>query len=239
MSFLDTLFPVLMNMLYVGMALVSIRYLYLGYFFIIRKNELVYVRSQISALKLKLRARLNQKLNATQASGVSELKTTVNKILEEIRLLDFVKTTDYQTLIYKIIEINEAYDTHNILHNKNAIVPSSTDVSIAPEFDKIRETCQAVFEFEPDLLCLIIEIAKFTEEYIKRAHDYNHFTVHEKKIPQIKDIPEKIQIEHFYVFEELYKQHRAVLEAKISQARLLQASNDTNLSSIPTSLVDP
>lgn len=240
MSFVDTLFPVLMNMLYVGIALVSIRYLYIGYFFIIRKNELVYIRSQISALKLKLRGRLAHKLNATQATGVSELKTTVNKILEEIRVLEFVQPGDYQKLINKIIEINNANETQNMLRkNKNAVTQQGIGNSIAPEFDMIRQTCEAVFEFEPDLICLVVEIAKFTDQYIKRAHDYNHYTVHEKKIPKIGDIPEKIHLEHFYAFEDLYKQHKAVLEAKISQSRAMQTGVDTNLSSIPTSLADP
>ena len=240
MSFLDALFPVLMNMFYVGMAFVTIRYMYIGYFFIIKKNELVYIRSQISALKMKLRSRLTQKLNATQTTGASELKTAVNKILEEIRVLEFVQWSDYQTLINKIIEINSAKDTQNLLRkNKNTVVQSGDGNSVAPEFDMTRQTCEAVFDFEPDLLCFVIDIAKFTDEYIKRGQAYNRYTVHEKKIPKIDDIPEKIQLEHFYVYEDFYKQHRAVLEANLAQSRVLPRAGDTNPSSIPTSRTDP
>lgn len=236
MSFVDSLLPVLMNMLYIGIALVTIRYMYMGYFFIIRKNELVYLRSQISALKLKLRGRLAQKLNATQASGVSELKTSVNKIFDEIRTLEFVQSSDYQMLINKIMEINEAYELHNILHkNKDVEVAPAADNSIAPEFDMIRQKCEAVFEFDPDLVSIVIDIAKFTDEFIKRAHDYNHYTVHEKSIPQIKDIPEKIQIEHFFIYEDLYKQHKAVLEMKLAQARALAGTGLNDKSAPATS----
>ena len=57
MNFVDTLFPVLMNMLYVGIALVTLRYMYMGYPLLklplpIKQNEAPKITLSIVAKKM-------------------------------------------------------------------------------------------------------------------------------------------------------------------------------------------
>lgn len=216
-----------------------IRYSYFAYFFVLRKNQIVRTGAQIAAYKLKLKSRLNQKLNSGQVFGTSDLKTILNKIMDSMRELDFSSASDYQKLINLIIDMNAARDEHNLLNRKKS-EPSEkeVDISVAPEFDQFKEKYTKVFNFDPDIVICIIELAKLTQELHKQVNEYNKFAMTEKRVQKIKDLPETFQIEHFYILEDIYSKWK--LSKETDQTKSKNApDNNSNPVAIQDNLQKP
>jgi hypothetical protein len=217
MKFLEIIEPILKFTAISAISVYTTKVFVTGYMIANRKSKLNQTNSKISALKLKLKSRVNQKLNTLDSIILNSSSVTLKNIISDIRAIEFNNSEDYENLISKITEIVVTIRSERSL-NSTAPEPESDDTpkdisdSISPELDLIRQNCQDVFEFDNGVVIIVIEIKHLTDFYIKLAKDFNQFIDKKKKEDKLKFIPEPISIENLHVLEEIYNRQKSNLE---------------------------
>jgi hypothetical protein len=206
-------------------VLMALKFAYSTYFFVIRKNEITLLTAHISNYRLRLKTKLRQRLGAYQSAyGNSELKTALSDTVDELMSLEFNDPSDYNKLIYGIAQINQTYDLESILNGTDSIRKTTSDSIIAPEFVATKKALEAIFEFDKDISIFTVEIRKLTDEIIAKIEQYNNFAKHETRYKKITDVPARVDLQGFFILEELCKQHREEVLVMISLDKNKKAS---------------
>ena len=213
MQFLEIIEPILKYTAFAAVSVYTTKIFVTGYLITSKKAKLTYTNSRISSLKLKLKTRLNQKLNTIDSLISNDSGVTLEKIVSEIRELDFNNSEHYATLISKISEIVVTVRSEKALNlprseNQTSEAAVTASDSISPELDLLRQTCRDVYEFDRGVIISVIEIKHLTDTYIKLALEFNLYVENEKKEEKIKSIPEPIVVESLHLLEEIYSRQK-------------------------------
>lgn len=192
-------------------VLLAIKFGYVTFFFVVRKNQITVLNASISNFRLRLKTKINQKLGSFKLYGESELKSTLSETIEEILGLQFDDAEDYQKLILGIAKINETSDLENIISGVENVKKLSSESILAPELAAFRKSYEDVFKFDKDILIFTVEICKLTNQLVDLVEEYNKYSKNERKVKPITDVPKKIDISAFFLLEELCTRHHEEL----------------------------
>ena len=221
MQYLDSISSILFNVILLSTLLIVVKYIYVTYFFLYKKKSLVKANAMISTYKLRLKTKVAHRFNSFKAEK-SELYSLVTPIAKKIMELSFDKAEDYGILFSSILEITDLLGLNSVLTGHQSFITENHVLSVAPEYHLTKLAYEKAFEFDRDILIYLIEIKLVTDEYIKLAADYNHYTEFESNVKKITHIPGPIEINSFDILLEVYHQFKS--EAAIM--RSLQ--NDQN-----------
>jgi hypothetical protein len=206
---IEILNPIILSTAYIIAAFLIAKHIFVSYFFILHKNKITKLSSQISNLKLKLKTRLVHKFNNVANFGNDEITAVILPLIVEIKELEFRKPEDYQLLIAKMIEIIEKIKREEqLLSIKPILEESEVNSSIAPELDLLRTTYSDLFEFDKGIMAIIIEIYLLHSIYVSALRQYNKYAALEKNKKLSEEVPEPILIENFYLLEDIYNKYK-------------------------------
>ncbi|MCC2678744.1 MAG: hypothetical protein K0R29_1320 [Pseudobdellovibrio sp.] len=189
-------------------VLVALKYGYVTLFFVVRKNQITILNASISNYKLRLKTKINQKFGSFKLYGESEVKTNIEKTVEEILQLQFNEATDYEKLVTGISSINETSGLEKIIIGTAQVKELSGEAILAPEMAAFRKSYENVFNFDKDILIFTVEICKLTNQLVDLIEEYNKFAKNERKVKPFTDIPAKIEIPAFFLLEDLAKRYQ-------------------------------
>ncbi|MGZ3691326.1 MAG: hypothetical protein ACXVAX_07470 [Pseudobdellovibrio sp.] len=207
-QYLDSISSILFNVILLSTLLIVVKYIYVTYFFLYKKKQLITTNSMISAYKLKLKTKVAARF-ASFNGDKSELYSILKPIEKKIMELSFDKAEDYTTLFNSILEITDLVGLNSVITGKQNFITENHTLSVAPEYHLTKTAYEKAFEFDKDVMIFIIEIKQSTDEYLRLAAEYNHYTEFESNVKKIMNLPEPIEIASFPILLDVYNQFKS------------------------------
>ena len=132
MFFLDIILPILTNLFLIGLALITIKYVFSNYYFNLKKKELLRIDAFIASSKLKLKQRLSIRYKDSVNFGTSQLTNLLIPMASEILALNFKDPEDYQKLLNIFLKMISARSSNEIIEGRESIKGEDNQTSLIP-----------------------------------------------------------------------------------------------------------